>query len=98
MAFLKKRDGRADESQFVDSVLLGYWCALFKSLVDTHAREVFCYLYQHTATLQTMIEHMYSPQMCEIIVKLLNFNASVFQRHSAVANDSDSDDDELTPN
>lgn len=31
----------------LNSVLLGYWCNLFKSLVITHPKEVFTYVYEN---------------------------------------------------
>jgi len=64
----------------LNAVLLGYWCNLFKSLVQTHAQEVFIYVYEHQEILDRMLDHLYSPQMSEIFVRLLNFNKSVLTR------------------
>ena len=61
-------------------VLLGYWCNLFKSLVITHPKEVFMYVYEHQEIIEKMLEHLYSPQMSELIVRILNFNSNVLSR------------------
>ena len=44
LSFLDKKSG---EETHLNPVLLGYWCNLFKSLVQTHTREVFIYVYEH---------------------------------------------------
>ena len=31
----------------LNPVLLGYWCNLFKSLLKTHAYEVYNYVFEH---------------------------------------------------
>ena len=61
-------------------MLLGYWCNLFKSLVITHPKEVFVYVYEHQEVIERMLDHLYSPQMSELIVRILNFNQSVLTR------------------
>ena len=48
IAFLKvekSEDGK--EIKLLNSVLLGYWCNLFRSMVVTHPKEVFRYVYDH---------------------------------------------------
>ena len=45
----------------LNAVLLGYWCNLFKSLVQTHAQEVFIYVYEHQEIFDRMLDHLYSP-------------------------------------
>ena len=45
LSFLdKKPDGTCP---LLNPVLLGYWCNLFRSLVQTHPQEVFIYVYEH---------------------------------------------------
>ena len=45
LSFLdKKPDGSCP---LLNPVLLGYWCNLFRSLVQTHPQEVFIYVYEH---------------------------------------------------
>ena len=67
----------------LNPVLLGYWCNLFKSLVITHPQEVFLYVYEHQEVIDKMLDHLYSPQMSDIIVRLLNFNSSVLTRRDS---------------
>ena len=74
----------------VNPVLLGYWCNLFKSFVQTHPQEMFIYVYEHQEVLDKMLDHLYSPQMSEIYVRMLNFNKSVFTRKDP-ASQSESD-------
>lgn len=64
----------------LNPVLLGYWCNLFRSLVQTHPQEVFIYFYEHEELIDKMLNHLYSPQMSDIFVRLLNFNESVFKQ------------------
>lgn len=64
----------------LNPVLLGYWCNLFRSLVQTHAQEVFMYVYEHQDVIERMLDHLYSPQMSDIFVRLLNFNKTIFKR------------------
>lgn len=80
LSFLKTDKDANGEVSMLNPVLLGYWCNLFKSLVQTHAQEVFIYVYQHEEFLSQMLDHLYSPQMSDILVRLLNFNSSVFTR------------------
>lgn len=35
-------------------------------------------MYKHSEVLDKMLDHLHSPQMSEIIVRLLNFNQNVF--------------------
>ena len=48
--YLSFLHGEKDEQGAVKAlnpVLMGYWCNLFRSLVNTHANEVFMYIYEH---------------------------------------------------
>ena len=63
-------------------MLLGYWCNLFKSLLKTHAYEVYNYVYEHQEVLDKMLDHLDVPQMSEIFVKLLNAKYSPFESKS----------------
>ena len=78
LSFLQTEKDENGEVKMHNPVLLGYWCNLFRSLVQTHAQEVFIYVYEHQELLNKMVDHLYSPQMSDIFVRLLNFNQSVF--------------------
>lgn len=76
LAFLDAED-QYEEGK-LNCVLLGYWCTAFKSFIDSHPKQVYSFLYQRSGSLEKLIKHMYSPQMCDLVVKLLNFSKSVF--------------------
>ena len=72
-----------EEDKLLNPVLLGYWCNLFKSLVITHPKHIFQYVYEHQDLIDKMLEHLYSPMMSDLIVRLLNFNKKVLERRSS---------------
>ena len=47
LSFIDVEKDETGAPKMLNSVLLGYWCNLFKSLVQTHAQEVFIYVYEH---------------------------------------------------
>jgi hypothetical protein len=61
LAFLTVEKEADGSPKMLNAVLLGYWCNLFKSLVQTHAQEVFIYVYEHQELLDRMLDHLYSP-------------------------------------
>ena len=61
LAFLTVEKEANGSPKMLNAVLLGYWCNLFKSLVQTHAQEVFIYVYEHQELLDRMLDHLYSP-------------------------------------
>ena len=83
LSFLSEEKDAKGDIKMLNPVLLGYWCNLFRSLVQTHPQEVFIYVYEHQEVLDKMLNHLYSPQMSDIFVRLLNFNESVFTRKSS---------------
>ena len=46
--------------------------------------------------LDRMLDHLYSPQMSDILVRLLNFNKSVFMRKDSSISSPDSSADTVT--
>ena len=74
LSFLTCEKDSSGNVKAPNPVLLGYWCNLFKSLVQTHPQQVFIYIYEHSEVLDKMLDHLHSPQMSEILVRLLNFN------------------------
>ena len=83
LSFLSEEKDAKGDIKMLNPVLLGYWCNLFRSLVQTHPQEVFIYVYEHQEVLDKMLNHLYSPQMSDLFVRLLNFNESVFTRKSS---------------
>ena len=45
-SFLDTKDD-SDPHAMLNPVLLGYWCNLFRSLVQTHPQDLFIYVYEH---------------------------------------------------
>ena len=80
IAFLKIEESA--ESKLLNPVLLGYWCNLFRSFVITHPNHVFRYVYTNSSLIESMIEHLYSPLMSDLVVRLLNFSKSVLRKQS----------------
>lgn len=76
-----------DSTFVLNPVLLGYWCNLFKSLLKTHAYEVYNYVFEHSDVLEKMLDHLDSPQMSEVLVKLLNSQESPFKSTKQSADD-----------
>ena len=38
------------------------------------------YVYEHQEVIEKMLDHLYSPQMSELIVRILNFNKNVLTK------------------
>lgn len=89
LSFLNLKRDESGTVKAPNSVLLGYWCNLFKSLVQTHPQEVFIYIYEHSEVLERMLNHLQSPQMSEIFVRLLNFNQKVLSSSNASGDTND---------
>ena len=47
LTFLTDEKDERGDIKMLNPVLLGYWCNLFRSLVQTHPQEVFIYVYEH---------------------------------------------------
>ena len=66
------------EEEELNPVLCGYFCKLFKVLIENKAREVYNYMYNNPNTIDSFVKHLYSKSISDVLIRLLNVSENVF--------------------